>query len=250
MRGLLWLLPVLLIACGGREPVPAEPKTPSTTLLDAYIAQHAGAATGSIDAERRGELEQGFAQLSASAKLGKAVPGATASADLARLETLANEAAKAAGVYAPPADAELRQAYQAYLQTLPASEYHAVHILVANEPLATAVITELDGGEKFADVAAKRSADDSKSKGGDLGWIHPGHLPAEIFTALATLKPGQYTKTPVHTPYGWHVIELIETRPASPPPFDQVKAQLAANLQQARYQKFLDDSLKGASASR
>jgi len=248
MRELIWLLPVLLAACGGREPVPTKSGDSSHTLLDAYIAQHASVDSASIDVERRRELERSFAQLTAAAKLGEVVPGATARADIARLEILAHSAADAAGVYAPPTDAELQQTYQAHLQTLPASEYHAAHILVANEPLATAVIAELDGGEKFADVAAKRSADNSKAKGGDLGWIHPGHLPAELFTALATLKPGQYTKTPVHTPYGWHVIELIEVRPASPPPFDQVKAQLATNLQQERFQQFLDDSLKASKA--
>jgi peptidyl-prolyl cis-trans isomerase C len=249
MRGLIWLLPVLLAACGGREQVPAKSGDSSHTLLDAYIAQHASVDSASIDAERRRELEQSFAKLSAAAKLGEVVPGATARAEIARLESLAHSAAEAAGVYATPTDAELQQAYEAYLQTLPASEYHVAHILVANEILANAVIAELGGGEKFADVAAKRSADDSKAKGGDLGWIHPGHLPAAFFDALKTLKPGQYTKTPVHTPYGWHVIELIEIRPASPPAFDQVKAQLATNLQQERYRKFLDDSLKPSKTS-
>jgi peptidyl-prolyl cis-trans isomerase C len=53
------------------------------------------------------------------------------------------------------------------------------------------------------------------------------------------LKPGQYTKQPVQTPYGWHVIKLIESRPASAPPFDQVKAQLVVNLQQERREKFI-----------
>lgn len=250
MRGLIWLLPVLLAACGGRQPVPAEPKTPSTALLEAYIAQHASTDPALLNADRRRELERGFAQITAAAKQGEVIPGAATRAEVAGLESLAHSAAEAAGVYAPATDAELQQAYQAYLQTLPASEYHVAHILVANEILANAVIAELDGGAKFTDVAAKRSADDSKSKGGNLGWIHPGHLPAALFDALKALKPGQYTKTPVHTPYGWHVIELIESRPAAPPPFDQVKAQLASNLQQARHQKFLDDSLKSASASR
>jgi peptidyl-prolyl cis-trans isomerase C len=115
------------------------------------------------------------------------------------------------------------------------------HILVANEILANAVIAELGSGDKFADVAAKRSADDSKSKGGDLGWIHPGHLPQQFFAALKSLEPGQYTKVPIHTPYGWHVIRLIATRAANPPPFDQIKAQLSTNLQQDRYRRFLDD---------
>lgn len=50
----------------------------------------------------------------------------------------------------------------------------------------------------------------------------------------------------MHTIYGWHVIKLIESRPATPPSFEQVKAQLTANLQQARYQQFLESALANA----
>jgi peptidyl-prolyl cis-trans isomerase C len=244
-----WSFAVLLAACGGQEWAPAKLQASPDNAVDAYIALQTGADPASIGANQRHELERKFQKLSAAAAKGTTVPGAQARAEIARLESLAHSAAEAAGVYTPPIDAELQQAYEAYLQTLPASEYHVAHILVANEILANAVIAELEGGEKFADVASKRSADDSKSNGGDLGWIHPGHLPTAFFDALKTLKPGQYIKTPVHTPYGWHVIELIEVRPASPPPFDQVKAQLATNLQQERYQKFLDDSLKASKNS-
>ena len=87
-------------------------------------------------------------------------------------------------------------------------------------------------------------------EGRRLGLDRSGHLPAAFFDALKSLKPGEYTETPVHTPYGWHVIRLADTRFASPPPFDQVRAQLATNLQQARYQNFFDDSLNASKASR
>jgi len=93
------------------------------------------------------------------------------------------------------------------------------------------------------------SADDSKSRGGDLGWIAPGKLPAEFTGALRDLKAGQLAPKPVHTIYGWHLIKLIETRVATAPPFDQVKAQLATTLQQERYGKFLAGSLGAAGAN-
>ena len=230
----------------------ATPSAAAQSLSNYYVHEKAGVALDQVPTATRTRLLEDLKRLQAAAAVGarNEKPDVANAIELSRLEILARSAAEAAGVYAPPTDAELQLAYQAYLQTLPASEFHAAHILVANEILANAVIAELGSGKSFAEVARERSADDSKSKGGDLGWIHPGHLPAEIFTALATLKPGQYTKTPVHTPYGWHVIELIEVRPASPPPFDQVKAPLATNLQQERYQKFLDDSLKASKNSR
>src|ERR1700694_4791550 len=83
-----------------------------------------------------------------------------------------------------------------------------------------------------------------------LGWIAPGQLPVAFIDTVKSLKAGQFTTMPVQTPYGWHLIKLLDTRSASAPAFDQVKAQLAANLQQERCQNFLDSSLKAAESSR
>jgi peptidyl-prolyl cis-trans isomerase C len=225
------------------DPAALADRSDSRALLDFYVAQHAGVSPAAVSPALKAQLGQELTRLQAAAARGENVPNIAPRLQLARLELLARAGAEAAGVYVQPSDAELQQAYQAYLRTLPASEYHVAHILVATERLAADVVARLDDGANFADLAAQRSADDSKSRGGDLGWIHPGHLPEQFFEALKELKPGEYTKVPVHTPYGWHVIRLSETRAASPPPFDQVKAQLATNLQQERYQRYLDDAV-------
>ena len=117
---------------------------------------------------------------------------------------------------------------------------------MATENAANLLLVKLQSGTDFAKLARTESADDSRSRGGDFGWIAPGKLPVAFTDAVKSLKPNQTTQKPVHTPYGWHLINLLETRAASAPPFDQVKAQLAANLQQERYQKVLDDSLRNA----
>jgi peptidyl-prolyl cis-trans isomerase C len=242
------LAALAMVSCG--RPPQSTAERPGTTavatesLADYYVRQLAGVAPDRVPAATRTQLLEDLKKLQSAAAVGEraVMPDTTNAIELSRLEILAHAAAESAGVLAQPTDADLQQAYQSYLQSLPASEYRVAHILVATEPLATAVITELDGGRKFADVAAQRSADDSKSRGGDLGWIRPGHLPVQFFDALKSLKPGEYTKTPIHTAYGWHVIRLIETRAANPPPFDQVKAQLATNLQEDRYRRFLDES--------
>jgi peptidyl-prolyl cis-trans isomerase C len=143
---------------------------------------------------------------------------------------------------AAEAEAELQQAYDAFVKGQPAAEFHVAHILLPTETIALGVIRRLDEGASFAALAKAESADDSRARGGDLGWVYPGPLPKAFTDAVAVLKPGEYTHQPVKTPYGWHVIRVLETRPAAVPPLASVRAQLAVNLQQQRYEAFLKGS--------
>jgi len=250
LAGTLLLFGLFGIAGCGEKPKPPESierteRAGVDSLVDYYVRQKAGTSDG-VAPEVRARLVEELQQLRGAAAVGeKSLTSEYENAiELSRLELLARAGAEAAGVYAAPTHAELMQAYASYQQSLPASEYHAAHILVANEILAAAIIAELDSGKAFADVARARSADDSRINGGDLGWIYPGHLPAEFFEVLKTLKPGEYSRRPIHTAYGWHVIQLLETKAEEPPAFEQVKAQLAVNLQRERYQAFLEESGK------
>ena len=146
----------------------------------------------------------------------------------------------------PPTDQELHTEYDTQVATLSKTEYHAHHILVATEPFAQSVIARLNKGEKFDDLAKKESMDSSKDSGGDLGWFTPDHMEKPFADAVATLKPGEYTKTPVQTRYGWHVIELVEVRPLQPPAFDQVKQRLTQILDARKFKAFTDDLLAKA----
>lgn len=129
--------------------------------------------------------------------------------------------------------------YDRFVLSLPPKEFHVAHILVATEGMAQVLITELQSGSDFAKLAREKSADDSNAKGGDIGWISPGKLPVEFTAAVQGLKAGQFTQRPVHTPYGWHVIKVLEARSSAAPPFDQVKSQLTVDLHRQRYEKFL-----------
>jgi len=130
----------------------------------------------------------------------------------------------------PPSDQALHDAYQKQFARTN-KEYNAKHILVKTEDEAKAVITALDNGEDFSKLAAEKSIDSSAQQGGDLGWFTLEQMVRPFSDATALLKKGGYTKTPVHTDFGWHVIELEDTRDVSPPPFDSVKDQLANKLQ-------------------
>ncbi len=115
----------------------------------------------------------------------------------------------------------------------PAEEIHARHILVNNdqEELAKEIIAELDAGGDFAKIAAEKSQDPgSGASGGDLGWFKRGMMVKPFEDAAFALEPGQYTKTPVKSDFGWHVILLEEKRLESPPPFEAQAPRIEQEL--------------------
>jgi peptidyl-prolyl cis-trans isomerase C len=141
---------------------------------------------------------------------------------------------------------ELRAEYETQLANLPKLEYHARHILVATEPFAQKVIERLEKGAKFEDLAKQESMDSSKENGGDLGWFTPDRMVKPFTDAVVALKAGEYTHKAVQTQYGWHVIQLVDTRDLAPPPFDQVKQRLEQVVQAKKFKTYTDDLLKNA----
>jgi peptidyl-prolyl cis-trans isomerase C len=126
------------------------------------------------------------------------------------------------------------------------NEYKARHILVKTEDEAKALVTELDGGAKFEELAAKHTTDPSgKETGGDLGYFGAGMMVPEFETAAFALELGAYTKTPVKTQFGFHIIKLDEKRAKAAPPLEQVKDQVKTILLRDRYEALLE-TLRGA----
>jgi peptidyl-prolyl cis-trans isomerase C len=145
-----------------------------------------------------------------------------------------------------PTEQELRAEYEMQIGQAPKLEYHTRNILVATEPFADKVIARLEKGEKFEDVAKSASMDPSKSTGGDLPWMTAERMPPQFAGAVQALKPGEYTRKPVQTQYGWHVIQLVETRDVAPPPFDQVKQRLEQIVQAKKFRNYMDELMRGA----
>jgi peptidyl-prolyl cis-trans isomerase C len=128
-------------------------------------------------------------------------------------------------------DEAMKKEYDKRKAELGGKEMKARHILLKNEADAKAVIAELDKGADFAKLAGKRSTGPSAVSGGDLGWFKAGQMVKPFSDAAAKLKKGTYTKTPVKTQFGWHVIKLEDTRLVDPPKFDDVKEQIRVGLQ-------------------
>ena len=125
----------------------------------------------------------------------------------------------------------LKARYQTFLKEKPAhEEVHARHILLATEAEAKSVIAELDKGADFADLAKKYSKDPGAQSGGDLGYFGHDDMVKEFADAAFALSPGQYTKTPVKTEFGWHVIQVEDRRAGKPPSFEEAREQLRRDI--------------------
>jgi peptidyl-prolyl cis-trans isomerase C len=110
-------------------------------------------------------------------------------------------------------------------------ELHARHILVKTEDEAKEAIKDLNNGEKFEDLAKKMSADKaSVSHGGDLGWFTKEEMDADFSDAAFKLSPGEHSKDPVHTRFGWHVIQVEDKRTREVPPMEQVAPAIRQKL--------------------
>jgi peptidyl-prolyl cis-trans isomerase C len=117
-------------------------------------------------------------------------------------------------------------------------EVHARHILVADEATAKKIIAELKKGGDFAALSKQYSKDPGAAQqGGDLGFFKKTDMVPEFAAAAFALKDGEVTPTPVHTQFGWHVIQVIEHRTQAPPSFDQARDQLRQSMAQAAVQQ-------------
>lgn len=105
-------------------------------------------------------------------------------------------------------------------------EISASHILVEAEDTAKEIIKDLDGGKDFAELAKEKSTGPSGPNGGALGYFGKGRMVKEFEDAAFALEEGSYTKQPVKTQFGWHVIKVNEKRTQPAPAFDQVEPQL------------------------
>lgn len=142
----------------------------------------------------------------------------------------------------PVTDAEIKAEYDKFVAANAGKEYKASHILVEKEADAKAIIASLKKGAKFEDLAKKQSKDPgSAAKGGDLDWANPASYVNEFTEALLKLEKGKTTETPVKSQFGWHVIRLVDVRQAELPKLEDVKPQVAQQLQQQKLVKFQED---------
>jgi peptidyl-prolyl cis-trans isomerase C len=257
----LGLSALVLSPLAAQETAPAAPDAAAAAKPvdpNAVVATIGGKPITEADlAMAEGELSQQFAQLPAeqrrAAALSAAIEikvmaakavadGLDKDADFQRRAAFLQERALHGEIVEKEVvdkitDDEVRARYDKEIAAQPAvNEVHARHILVKTKEEADAIIKELDGGAKFEDLANKHTTDPSgKTSGGDLGWFGPGQMVPEFEKAAMALEPGSYTKEPVQTQFGWHVIKVEDKRPKQPPAFEQVKDQIRSAVLRDKY---------------
>jgi len=152
-----------------------------------------------------------------------------AALDLQRIKVLSSAALTIMAEELEPSEKELRETYDKLVaQAAERTEYKARHILVKDENEAKDLIKQLDKGADFAELAREHSLGPTRETGGELDWFDAGKMVPPFAEAVAALKPGTYTKSPVQTQFGWHVIKLEDTRSPTPPSFEDAKPQITA----------------------
>ncbi len=135
---------------------------------------------------------------------------------------------------------EVKARYEKEIAAIePQEEVKARHILVKTEQEAKDVIAALDGGKDFAELAKEKSTD-AAAEGGDLGYFTKGRMVPEFEVAAFALEKGAYTKEPVKTQFGYHVILVEDKRNQAPPTLEQVEPQVRQLLMRDKYVALLD----------
>jgi len=144
-------------------------------------------------------------------------------------------------------DDKVEAAYQTFLkENPPQRELKARHILVATKEEAEAVIAELDGGADFAEVAKERSTGPSGPNGGELPPFQAGQMVPAFSDAAFALDVGSYSKTPVETQFGFHVILVEGSKMVEPPAKEEVESQLRDQLSQEAVGEVHNELREGA----
>ena len=227
-------------------------KAISQEVFDQYASALARKPASELSAEDREQIRENLVRVELIAqqaeKDGLAKdPEVVTRMELTRLELLQQASVKKYMADNKPTEAELRAEFESQLASAPLVEYQARHILVSSEEVAQKIIAQLKAGQDFA-VLAKRLSSDKQSaqKGGELGWFGPRDMDPQITNAVALLKKGEFTSAPVQTQFGWHVIQLENTRDRTPPAYDDVKDRLTQIVVGKKFKSRSDEMLKTA----
>lgn len=139
-------------------------------------------------------------------------------------------------------DERLQEAYEAYKEGFPEiEEVKARHILVKEEGKAKEIIQKLNDGADFAELAKEHSTDATSESGGDLGYFVQKDVVPEFGEAVYALEEGTYTKEPVKSAFGYHVIKLEDKRMRSPAEFEEAKEFLESTLRRNLLEQVVRD---------
>jgi peptidyl-prolyl cis-trans isomerase C len=269
MVALVGLMLTLLLSACSQSPAPAATtpgKADNVAVIDGkplsrntynhYVQGVAGKPAADLTAEQRAELLdnliRGVLVANDAEKTGITNSEETrAVMELSRLTVLQQASSQSYLKDRKASDEEQRAEYDLQVANMPKTQYRASHILVATEDAAKQIITQLGRGANFAQLAKQQSTDSgSRERGGDLDWFAPESMTPPFAVALAQMKKGETTAKPVQTQFGWHVIRLVDTREAAPPPFEQVKDRVTQIVEAKKFKAYTDTLLSKAKVTK
>ena len=252
-----------LLMLGGCDVVkssstPATPKRPSVAAtvngtniaesqLETIFKQNGAEAMINDEALRTRVIDQLAVQLIAAKEAAKKGLDKEAETkeqlEMARQSILATALVKDYVKKNPVTSDEINKEYEKLKASMNGKEFKARHILVKQEAEAKSLIAKLQANPKSFEALAKEKSIDpgSKANGGDLGWFDPGQMVPEFSAALNALQKDQITQEPVKTQFGYHIIQLEDSRDRQFPPVEDVSAKLEEQLQQKKLAAFLED---------
>lgn len=137
-------------------------------------------------------------------------------------------------------DADVQAAYdKEFANYSGEEEISARHILVKTRQEAEAIVKELDSGKDFAELAKEKSTGPSGPNGGSLGFFSRGQMVKPFEDAAFELEVGTFTKEPVETQFGWHVIKVEDKRQQPAPELPAVEDRIRQELLRARYDEVM-----------
>jgi parvulin-like peptidyl-prolyl isomerase len=146
-------------------------------------------------------------------------------------------------------DADIKADYEKNkdMYKIPA-QLKARHILVKTEDDAKKIIKSLEAAKdtkaEFIKLAKEKSTGPSGKNGGDLGWFALDRMVPEFSLAADKLKNGEYTKEPVKTQFGYHIIYLEDRKPEGIKTLDEVKEQIKAKINREKFNTFMDETVQ------
>ena len=168
-----------------------------------------------------------------------------AALELQKLKTLSNVALQSMAQDIEISDEDLQAAYDTLKERAGGTEYRARHILVKDEEQAKDLIKQIDDGADFAELAKEHSLGPTGKDGGQLpNWFNAQQMVKPFSDAVAAMEPGSHSTAPTKTDFGWHVIELQETRTQEPPPFEETKPRLTTALQRQEVAQLIAEMRK------
>ena len=130
-------------------------------------------------------------------------------------------------------EAKIQDFYTKYLENFKTfKEFNASHILVEKENEALQIIKKLKIKSEFSKLAKSFSIGPSKENGGNLGWFRSGQMVKKFEEAVLKLQKGNFTKKPVKTKFGYHIIMLNDVRKSQPKKMNDVKQQIVERIKQ------------------